>query len=122
MNTPPSRAHALQDRLINHAATLLDVSAKLRKSPQASHISKQLIRSGTAVASNYGEARGAESKPDFVHKMRIVLKELNETSVWLQLIVKAGYSAENISTVVAENDELCRIIAASIKTAGGFAR
>jgi four helix bundle protein len=82
-----------------------------------------LLRSGTAAAANYGEARGAESRSDFVHKLRIVLKELNETAVWLQLILESSLmTPERISVVVAENDELCKIIAASIKTAGGFDR
>jgi four helix bundle protein len=81
------------------------------------------MRSGTACAANYGEARGAESRSDFIHKLRIVLKELNETGVWLQLIVESSwFSPEKMATIIAENDELCRIIAASIKTAGGFDR
>jgi four helix bundle protein len=82
-----------------------------------------LLRSGTAAAANYGEARAAESRSDFVHKLRIVLKELNETTVWLQLIVEGSFmTVEKISPIAAENNELCRIIAASIKTAGGFER
>ena len=48
------------------------------------------MRSGTAVAANYGEARGAESRTDFVHKLRVVLKELNETAVWLEVMVQAS--------------------------------
>jgi four helix bundle protein len=88
---------------------------------QGNHVSRQLLRSGTAAAANYGEARGAESRSDFIHKLRIVLKELNETTVWLQLILTSSMlPAEKMTAVVAENEELCRIIAASIKTAGGF--
>jgi four helix bundle protein len=123
MNAQPNRAQALQQRLISHAAVLLDVSSKLPPTPQATHVSRQLLRSGTAAAANYGEARGAESRSDFIHKLRIVLKELNETDVWLQLIVESSLlSPEKMSAIVAENQELCRIIAASIKTAGGFER
>jgi four helix bundle protein len=118
-----SRPQALQQRLISHAAVLLDVSSKLPQTPQATHVSRQLLRSGTAAAANYGEARGAESRSDFIHKLRIVLKELNETEVWLELIIKNSWlSQENMPAIVAENDELCRIIAASIRTAGGFDR
>jgi four helix bundle protein len=73
---------------VSHASAILTVSSKLPKTPQANHVSRQLLRSGTAAAANYGEARGAESRPDFIHKLRIVLKELNETSVWLGLIVE----------------------------------
>jgi four helix bundle protein len=123
MNTPTSTPQALQQRLISHAAAILDVSSKLPKTSQASHVSRQLLRSGTAAAANYGEARGAESRSDFVHKLRIVLKELNETAVWLELIRKSSlFLPEKISVVMAENEELCRIIAASIKTTGGFDR
>src|SRR5438552_5046200 len=123
MNTAPSKADMLERRLIEFAAQILALSSKLPKTPQGRHIARQLLRSGTAAASNYGEARGAESRADFIHKLRIVLKELNETAVWLQLIIEASFlSPEKLTAVVAENEELCRIIAASIKTAGGFER
>jgi len=93
------------------------------KTPQAGHIAKQVLRSGTAAAANYAEARGAESRSDFIHKLRIVLKELNETAVWLQLIMAGSLlRSDKIVAVVAENEELCRILAASIRTAGGFER
>ena len=114
---------ALQKRLVCHASSILDVSAKLPNTIQGTHISRQLLRAGTAAAANYGEARGAESRSDFVHKLRIVLKELNETAVWLDLIAQNSWiKPEKLSAVSAENTELCRIIAASIKTAGGFDR
>jgi four helix bundle protein len=123
MTTQAPRIQALQQRLISHAAVLLDISSKLPPTPQATHISRQLLRSGTAAAANYAEARGAESRSDFIHKLRIVLKELNETDVWLQLIVESSLlSPEKMTVIVAENNELCRIIAASIRTAGGFER
>ena len=96
---------------------------KIAENISANHVSKQLLRAGTAAAANYGEARGAESRSDFIHKLRIVLKELNEATVWLQLIVEnAMLPAEQMKSIVAENEELCGIIAASIKTAGGFNR
>src|SRR5262249_51257311 len=63
MNTQTSRPQVLQNRLISHAADILDISATLPKTPQATHISRQLLRAGTAAAANYGEARGAESVP-----------------------------------------------------------
>ena len=75
------------------------------------HICNQILRSGTAPAANYGEARGAESRADFVHKLKIVLKELNETVIWLEIIARSSLiSAEFLSAIVAENRELCRII------------
>ena len=88
------------------------------KNTQGRHICGQILRSGTAAAANYGEARGAESRADFIHKLKIVFKELNETTIWLEVIAESSLlSPENIVAIVAENRELCRIIAASIKTA-----
>ncbi len=114
---------SLQRRLIAHAAKLLKLSSTLQQTAQTTHVSRQLLRSATAAAANYGEARGAESRRDFVHKLRIVLKELNETGVWLQLILECSFAAaEMVSPLANENEELCRILAASIKTAGGFDR
>jgi len=123
MSSTSTRPQALQQRLISHASAILDVSSKLPRTFQANHVSRQILRAGTAAAANYGEARGAESRADFIHKLRIVLKELNETAVWLQLILENSMlPSETISGSIAENEELCRIIAASIKTAGGFER
>jgi four helix bundle protein len=123
MSLPTTKPQALQQRLVSHASAILDVSTKLPKTFQANHVSRQLLRAGTATAANYGEARGAESRADFIHKLRIVLKELNETAVWIQLILENSMTpAEQISGIIVENEELCRIIAASIKTAGGFER
>ena len=66
---------------------------------------------------NYAEARSAESSKDFVHKLRIVAKELNETKVWLEIIKKSNMqTAENLASIFTECDEFCRIIGASIKT------
>ena len=76
------------------------------------------MRSGTSPAPNYGEARGAESHNDFVHKLRIVLKELNETSIWLRIIERSELLKQALlSEIIRENKELCRILTASLKTA-----
>ena len=80
----------------------------------------QALRCGTAAAPQYAEARGAESRADFIHKLKVVFKELNETTIWLEVIAQSSLlSPEIIAAIVAENRELCRIIAASIKTARG---
>ena len=77
-----------------------------------------MLRCGTAGAANYAEARGAESRADFIHKMRVVQKELNETSVWLRVLLKSSLASPDlIIAVVAENKELARIVTASIRTA-----
>ena len=76
------------------------------------------MRSGTSPAPNYGEARGAESHADFVHKLRVVLKELNETRIWLRVIERSDMlRKELITDIIQENTELCRIFTSSLKTA-----
>src|SRR5213593_653185 len=84
-----SRADELEDRLIDFAVRIVKLSASLPRTPAGKHIAGQIMRSGTSPAPNYGEARGAESHADFVHKVRIVLKELNETSIWLRMIARS---------------------------------
>ena len=112
------RADQLQERLITFAVSIVELSMQLPRTPHGRHISNQILRCGTATAANYGEARAAESRLDFIHKLRIVLKELNETAVWLQLIKRCALtSSANVASIVAENEELCRIIGASVRTA-----
>ena len=118
MNSSLSKADQLEERLITFAAAILSLSSKLPRTLQGRHVCSQILRSGTASAANYGEARGAESRADFIHKLRIVFKELNETTIWLEVIARSSMLPPDATApVVAENRELCRIIAASIKTA-----
>jgi len=118
MNDTHSKSSQLEKRLISFAAAIVALSSKLPRNPQGRHICGQILRSGTAAAANYGEARAAESRADFVHKLKVVSKELNETTIWLEVIAQSSaLLPENITSIVAENRELCRIIAASIKTA-----
>ncbi len=113
-----SRADELEERLIDFAVRIVKLSANLPRTPAGKHIAGQIMRSGTAPAPNYGEARGAESHADFVHKLRIVLKELNETSIWLRIIERSQMlKRELIAQISRENNELCRIFTASLKTA-----
>jgi four helix bundle protein len=118
MTAPASKADHLERRMISFSVEIIRISTKLPRNLQGQHIARQILRSGTAVAANYGEARGAESRSDFIHKLRIVLKELNETAVWLELILQTALCPKDtVAVLLGENRELCRIIAASIKTA-----
>jgi four helix bundle protein len=120
MTSPASRADQLERRLIAFASAIVSLSSKLPRTPQGRHICLQLLRSGTAAGANYGEARGAESRADFIHKLKVVFKELNETTIWLEVITQTCLlSAETTARILGESRELCRIIAASIKTARG---
>jgi four helix bundle protein len=112
-----SRADKLEERLIDFAVRIVNLSASLPKTPAGKHIAGQIMRSGTSPAPNYGEARGAESHADFVHKLRIVLKELNETSIWLRIISKSRMLRDELLVeIVGENTELCRIFTSSLNT------
>ncbi len=108
----------IEERLVAFAVRVIMVCAHLPKNTAGRHIAKQLVRSGTSPAPNYAEARGAESRKDFVHKLKICLKELNETRIWLRIITDSKLlPAERLTDLQNECDELCRIIAASVKTA-----
>jgi four helix bundle protein len=118
MEDRQSRGDELEERLIDFAVRIVKLSARLPKTPARKHVAGQILRSGTSPAPNYGEARGAESHNDFVHKLGIVLKELNETSIWLRIIERSAMLKKELLTgIVAENRELCRIFTASLKTA-----
>ena len=111
-------ADELQNRFINFAVRILALADSLPNTPAGRHIRGQIIRSGTSPVANYSEARGAESNSDFIHKHKIVFKELNETEVWLQIILRAKMMAEDkLKLIIIENSELCKIIATTIKTA-----
>ena len=110
----------IQERLTDFAVNIIQLSAELSKSSAEKHIAKQILRSGTSPAPNYAEARSAESSNDFIHKLKVALKELNETKVWLQIIFRSKMiSANEYSDLLNECNELCKIINASVKTAVG---
>ena len=114
---PHSRANELEDRLIDFAVRIIKLASALPNSPAGHLVSGQILRSGTSPAPNYGEARGAESRADFVHKTRVVLKELNETRIWLRIIERSKLLATELLTdIIQENTELCKIFASSLKT------
>jgi|SRR5215475_857003 len=113
-----ARADELEERLIDFAVRIIKLSANLPKTSAGKHISGQILRSGSSPAPNYGEARGAESHADFIHKIGIVLKELNETCIWLRVIERSGLvKPELLIEIIDENKQLCRIFTSSLKTA-----
>ena len=113
-----SQADDLEGRLIRFAVDIVTLTGQLPQNFQSKHIATQLLRSGTAGAPNYGEARAAESRADFIHKLKIALKELNETAIWLRIVQGSfAVNADFLSRLIAENTELCKILVASIQTA-----
>lgn len=114
------RSYDLEGRLVSLAAVVCRVAASVRSDWLGSHVAGQLIRCGTSPAANYAEARSAESKRDFVHKMKVCLKELRETMVWLKLLRELGIrTAAGVDDAIQESDELIAIFVASIATAQG---
>ena len=109
----------LEDRLIDFAVRTIRVAESLPKTKAGNHIAGQLIRCGTAPAPNDGEAQDAESRADFIHKMKVSLKELRETRIWLLIIGRSDLlkPASKLEPIIDENNQLISIFVASVKTA-----
>ena len=109
----------LEERLIDFAVRTIRAAESLPKNKTGNHIAGQLIRSGTSPAPNYGEAQAAESRADFIHKMKVCLKELRETRVWLLMLVKANLikPALKLDILIDECNQLISIFVTSINTA-----
>lgn len=117
LKTTKNKTDRLEDRLIDFAVRIIRLAASLPKTAAGKHIAGQILRSGTSPAPNYGEARGAESRADFIHKLRVVLKELNETMTWLKIIQRCEMlPARTLEFIMQENEELCRIFTSSLHT------
>lgn len=112
------RRFDLNERLIGFAAKTISIAEHLPGTIGGRHIAGQLIRSSTAPCLQYGEAQGAESRADFIHKMRISLKELRETYNCLRLIaIKEWSEEEALAEQIEENNQLISIFVKSIETA-----
>jgi len=113
------RTYDLEERLIDFAVRIIKIAESLPKTKVVNHVSGQLIRCGTSPAPNYGEAQSAESRSDFIHKMKVSLKELRETRIWLLIIVRAKLisPASKVEPLINENNELISIFVTSIETA-----
>ena len=108
----------LDSRLLHFAADVIAFAPRLQRSPTGRYLVGQMIRAGTSAGANFQEARGAESRPDFVHKMQVVLKELRETEYWLRLLQETKLVPSTLlAAPLAEVDELIRIVVKSVVTA-----
>ena len=114
-----SQKYDLENRLLEFAAAVIDLSEKLPSSRAGNHVAGQILRSGTSPYPNHGEAESAESRDDFIHKLKICLKELRETLRWARLIQRKGWAKDDSTLlyVLSECDELIRIFCSSIQTA-----
>jgi four helix bundle protein len=113
------RRYELEDRLLDVAVHVVELTESLPNTRAGNHIAGQVLRCGTSPLSNNGEVEAAESRKGFLHKLRICLKELRETKRWLRLVSRLKKLGEpaNLRTCLNEVEELIRIFAGSVKTA-----
>lgn len=114
------KQYDLEDRLIDFGVQMIEISETVdRKREAGRYLSGQLIRSGTSPGIHYGEAQAAESRKDFIHKMKVILKELKETRGNLKMTTRAKLhnSPEHVETGISECTELIAIFVKSIQTA-----
>ena len=109
----------LENRLVEFSVFIIEIINEMPNSKAGNHLSGQLVRSGTSVSLNYGEAQSGESRRDFIHKLKVVLKELRETFVALKIIhlAKLYKSEGKIIKAKKENNELISIFVKSVETA-----
>ena len=109
----------LEERLLEFSVRAIRLTRKIESSEAGRHVANQLLRSSTSPLANHGEAQGAESSKDFIHKLKISLKELRETQRWLKLIKRVPLveKPELLDDLLNETDQLIRIFVASINTA-----
>ena len=114
-NANSGRKFDLEDRLVEFAVNILDLVESLPETRASMHLGGQLLRSGTSPALNYGEAQSAESHRDFVHKLKVILKELRESSICLRIMDKRSLLKNH--EMLNESKELVAIFTKSVKTA-----
>ncbi len=109
----------LEERLIDFAVLIVHIMNRIPTTIAGKQLASQLIRSGTSPALNYGEAQSAESRRDFIHKLKVVLKELRETHINLRILDKGQIlpGDAEVHSCIKESDELIAIFIKSIETA-----
>ena len=109
----------LEERLLEFSARAIRLSRKIEKSEAGKHVANQLLRSSTSPLANHAEAQAAESPKDFIHKLKISLKELRETQRWLKLVERVPLveKPDLLKEILDETDQLIRIFVSSINTA-----
>ncbi len=109
----------LEERLIEFAAQIIKFTERMISSKSGNHLANQLLRSGTSPALNYGEAQSGESRKDFIHKFKVILKELRETLIGLKIVERAMLHQDHafLSRVKDECNQLISIFVKSVSTA-----
>ena len=115
---PKKIKYDLEDRLLEFAVAVVELTDDLPNTRAGNHISGQLLRCGTSPYGHHGEVKSAESRKDFIHKLKVCLKELRETRRWLRLVsrLKKMNRDPRLVACLAEAQELIRIFVASVRT------
>ena len=112
------KENTLKIKSYDFAIRIVRLSQFLQNDKKEFVLSKQILRSGTAIGALIREAEYGQSKSDFIHKLSISLKEANETEYWVNILKDAGYVEQNLyETILSDCNELLRLLIASIKTA-----
>lgn len=108
----------LENRVINFASKVLFVCDTIKPTESGKHLKSQLIRSGTSVALNFGEARSSESRKDLFHKISIVVKELRESQINMKLLKINNLTSDEaiLQKTLEENNQLIAIFVKSLQT------
>ena len=109
----------LEERLIEFAAQLIQFTESMVSSKSGNHLANQLLRSGTSPALNYGEAQAGESRKDFIHKFKVILKELRETLIGIKIVERARLHQDQVfvNQMKDECNQLISIFVKSVSTA-----
>ena len=109
----------LENRLIAFSVDIIKIVNHMVNSKAGNHLAGQIVRSGTSGSLNYGETQGTESRKDFIHKMKIILKELREKYICLKIIGLAELfkDTSKLNNLINENNQLIAIFVNSLQTA-----
>lgn len=114
------KENVIKNKSLEFALRIVKVFQNLSGTKKEYVLSKQLLRSGTAIGALVRESEHAESKADFIHKLSIALKEANESDYWIELLYRSGYLAESeFQSLFSDLDEIIRLLVSIIKTAKG---
>lgn len=111
---PEQQKYDLEERLIDFAVVIVKISERLPNNRAGIYIAGQILRSGCSPSLNYGEAQAAESRNDFIHKMKIILKELRETMISIKLIERLNL--HDLNEVLKAKDECNQLISIFVKS------
>ena len=114
----PRKGQDIAERLVHIVHGIVRILPALETSGASKHVSLQLFRAASGGGSNYEEARGAESRADFIHKVRIATKELREAHYWLRVVQRSDWVEKGaVDGLVDEVDQLIAILVVSAHTA-----